>query len=55
MWIWFKQQESRMTGAPNSQNINYKVRVMKGTTGTSFAEEIADIFRNYNIDVLFSE
>ena len=44
-----------MIGAPNSENINYKVRVTKGTPGTSIAEEIADIFRNYNIDVLFSE
>ena len=38
-----------MIGAPNSLNLNCKVRVMKEAPGPSVSEEIADIFRN-NID-----
>ena len=38
-----------MVGAPNSRNLNCKVRVMKEAPGPSVSEEIADIFRNYNI------
>ena len=37
-------------GAPNSLNLNCKVRVMKETPDPSVSEEIADIFTNYNID-----
>ena len=40
-----------MIGAPNSLNLNCKVRVMKEVPGPSVSEEIADIFRNYDIDV----
>ena len=36
-----------MSDAPNSLNLNYKVRVVKGVPGTSVSAEIADIFRNY--------
>ena len=39
-----------MIGAPNSLNLNCKVRVMKEVPGPSVPEKIADIFRNYNID-----
>ena len=39
-----------MIGAPNSLNLNCKVRVMKEASGPSVSEEIADIFTNYNID-----
>ena len=39
-----------MIGAPNSLNLNCKVRVMKEAPDSSVSEEIADIFRNYNID-----
>ena len=39
-----------MIGAPNSLNLNCKVRVMQEAPGPSASEEIADIFRNYNID-----
>ena len=39
-----------MIGAPNSLNLNCKVRVMKEAPGLSVSEEIADIFTNYNID-----
>ena len=42
-----------MIGAPNSLNLNCKVRVMKEAPGPSVSEEIADIFTNYNIDTLF--
>ena len=38
-----------MMGAPKSLNLNCKVRVMKEAPGPSVSEEIADIFRNYNI------
>ena len=37
-----------MIGAPNSLNLNCKVRVMKEAPGPSVSEEIADIFINYN-------
>ena len=39
-----------MIGAPNSLNLNCKVRVMKEAPGPSVSEDIADIFTNYNID-----
>ena len=39
-----------MIGAPNSLNLNCKVRVMKEAPDSSVSEEIADIFRNYNTD-----
>ena len=39
-----------MIGAPNSLNLNCKVRVMKEAPGPSVSEEIADILTNYNID-----
>ena len=39
-----------MMGVQNSLNLNCKVRVMKEAPGPSVSEEIADIFRNYNID-----
>ena len=39
-----------MSGATNSLNLNCKVRVMKEAPGPSVSEEIANIFRNYNID-----
>ena len=39
-----------MIGAPNSLNLNCKVRVMKEAPGPSVSEEIADIFTNHNID-----
>ena len=40
-----------MICAPNSLNLNCKVRVMKEAPDSSVSEEIADIFRNYNIDM----
>ena len=40
-----------MIGAPNSLNLNCRVRVMKEAPGPSVSEEIADIFTNYNIDL----
>ena len=39
-----------MIGAPNSLNLNCKVRVTKEVPGPSVSEEIADILTNYNID-----
>ena len=42
-----------MIGAPNSLNLSCKVRVRKEAPGPSVSEEIADIFRNYNIDSWF--
>ena len=39
-----------MIGAPNSLNLNCKVRVMKEAPGPLVSEEIADIFTNYDID-----
>ena len=39
-----------MISAPNSLNLNCKVRVTKEVPGPSVSEEIADIFTNYNID-----
>ena len=38
-----------MIDAPNTLNLNCKVTVMKEAPGPSVSEEIADIFRNYNI------
>ena len=43
-----------MIGAPNSLDLNCKVRVMKEAPGPSVSEEIADIFTNYNIDLPIS-
>ena len=40
-------------GAPNSLNLNCKVRVMKEAPDPSVSEEIVDIFRNYDIDNRF--
>ena len=40
-----------MLGAPNSLNLRYKVRVIKEAPDSSVSEVIADIFRNYNIDI----
>ena len=46
-----------MIGAPNSLNLNCKVRVMKEAPSPLVSEEIADIFiiifiiYNYNIDI----
>ena len=39
-----------MIGAPNSLNLNCKVRVMNEAPGPSVSEEIADIFVDYDID-----
>ena len=39
-----------MIGAPNSLNLNCKVCVMKEAPDSSVSEEIADIFRNYDIN-----
>ena len=39
-----------MIGAPNSLKLICKVRVIKEAPGPSVSEEIADIFRNHNID-----
>ena len=39
-----------MISAPNSLNLNCKVRVMKKAPGPSVSEEIADVFTNYNRD-----
>ena len=38
-----------MIGAPNSPNLNCKVRVIKEEPGPSVSEEI---FTNYNIDYI---
>ena len=40
-----------MMGAPNSLNLNCKVRVMKEAPDPSVSEEIADICTNYNKDI----
>ena len=39
-----------MISAPNSLNLNCKARVMKEAPGPSVSLEIADIYRNYNMD-----
>ena len=36
-----------MIGAPNTENLNFSVRVLKGAPRTSVS---AEIFRNYYID-----
>ena len=41
-----------MIRAPNSLNLNCKERVMKEAPGPSVSKEIADIFTNYNIDLV---
>ena len=43
-----------MIGAPNSLNLNCKVRVMKEAPSPLVSEELADIFRNYNIDYVIT-
>ena len=52
MWIYVSKGTGimYMIGAPNSLNLNCKVRVTKEAPGPSVSEEIADIFTNYNID-----
>ena len=39
-----------MIGAPNSLNLNSKTCVMKEAPGPSVSEEIADIFRDFDIN-----
>ena len=39
-----------MIGAPNTQGQKYWVGIVQWAPETSVSEEIADIFRNYNID-----
>ena len=39
-----------MIGAPNTQGQKYWVGIVQWAPETSVLEEIADIFRNYNID-----
>ena len=41
-----------MIGAPNSLNLNCKVRVIKEAPSPSVSEEIADIFRDNKIDAV---
>ena len=41
-----------MIGAPNTQSQKYRVGIVQWAPETSVSEEIADIFRNYNIDSL---
>ena len=50
MWIYMTKETGIMIGAPNSLNLNCKVRVMKEAPGPLVSEEIADIFTNCNID-----
>ena len=44
-----------MIGAPNSLNLNCKLRAMKEAPGPLVSEEIADIFTNYNRYIYISE
>ena len=44
-----------MIGAPNTLNLNCKVRVTKEVPILSVSEEIADIFTNYDIDNIKQE
>ena len=39
-----------MIGAPNTQGQTYWVGIVQWAPETSVSEEIADIFRNYNMD-----
>ena len=39
-----------MIGAPNTLSQKYWVGIVQWALKTSVSEEIADIFRNYNID-----
>ena len=41
-----------MIGAPNTQTLKCKVRVMKGAPDTSASTEIVDIFRIYHIGMI---
>ena len=41
-----------MIGAPNTQDPEYWVGIVQWAPETSVSEEIADIFRNYNIDTV---
>ena len=38
---------------PNTQSNKYSVGVIKGAIGTSVSVEIADIVRNYNINMVW--
>ena len=51
MWIYVSIGTGilKVIGAPNSLNLNCKLRVMKEAPD-SVSEKKADIFRNYNID-----
>ena len=40
-----------MIGVPNTQGQKYWVGIVQWAPETSVSEEIADIFRNYNIDM----
>ena len=56
MWIYVSKGTGimQMIGAPNSLNLNCKVRAMKEAPGPSVSEEIADIFTNHNIDIVLA-
>ena len=40
-----------MIGAPNTQGQKYWLGIVQRAPETSVSEEIANIFRNYNIDI----
>ena len=42
-----------MIGAPNTRNQKYWVGIVQCAPETSVLEEIADIFTNYNIDIIY--
>ena len=42
-----------MIGAPTTRGQKYWVGIVQWAPDTSVSEEIADIFRNYNIDTPF--
>ena len=42
-----------MIVAPNSLNLSCKARVVEEALGPLVSEEIADIFRDHNIDAYF--
>ena len=44
-----------MIGAPNTQGQKYWVGIVQWAPKTLVSEEIADIFRNYNIDGLVED
>ena len=41
-----------MVGAPNTRNQKYWEGIVQWAPETTVSAEIADIFRNYNIDIL---